>query len=156
MSCAPTLQPVPHSYQQRISWTSSSQNRPPTIFLIQKISLRCHSFLLVRSSDARHQNLLPSSRPLSHACETSLGSETSCENLRCSNVEHRCRNASSATDVWKTRRWRGTQTFASITQRQPGSCPTDRTRWCERETETHRLTARGCMPRWLNNVLQPE
>ena len=104
----------------------------------------------------RHQPSLPSSRLLSHALETSFGSETSCQKLRCCNVEPDGCNASSAADVWNTCRWHGVQTFALKTQRQPGSCPTDRTRWCEEETEALRLTARGCTPRWLNNVLQPE
>ena len=77
---------------------------------------------------ARHQyDVAP---PLKGVCPLAvvLG-RGHCEVLRCSNVEHRCRNASSAADVWKARKVHGTQTFASKTQRQPGSCPTDRTRW---------------------------
>ena len=98
--------------------------------------------------------MLPSSRPLSHTWETSIGSETSCrKSFCCSNVEHRCRTASSTADVWKARRCRDTQTFTAKTQRQPGSCPTDRTRWCEKKAEAHKVTAQGCTPRWLNKCV---
>ena len=146
--CALTLNPVPHSYQQNCL-DVFLHNLPPAISTPENCCVS-HFFSLVRSSNTRNPGSPSSSRSLSQAWETSVGSETTCEVLAAAAVELLSCSASSTTEVWDCVARTTIQTFtAKYLSGSLAAVPLT-VRGVARERQRHTETQlTRSTPRWL-------